>query len=207
MHDDSSESGDDGLDASDSETAFLREQIELAVLGGFDDEWDIEDWLQDETTDEDLLDELKAYAEELFRKQQARENTWRTSTVNDAIDQAFEELNERGIVALQNAGYTMSDGWSDAHEAASELPEKPRGAVFYHGQDLESGVQGEGLMLAFGAFENDEAKSETASTAIAREVCDTLAAHGVQAKWDGSVHSRIEITPFSWRKRRWTSAP
>ena len=198
---------EDGLATSASETAFLREQIELAVVGGFDDEWDIEDWLKDETTDEDLLDELKAYAEELFQQQQARENGWRTPTVNDAIDQAFEELNERGIVALQNVGYTMSDGWGDAHEAASELPEKPRGAVFYHGQDLESGIQGEGLMLAFGAFEDDETKSEAASTVIAREVCDTLATHGVKVKWGGSVHSRIEIMPFSWQKRRWTSAP
>jgi hypothetical protein len=198
---------EDGTDALAMERAFLREQIELAVLGGFDDEYDIEDWLEDETTDEDLLEELKAYAEELFRQEQAREDTWRTPTVNDAIDQAFEELNERGIVALQNAGFTMSDGWTDALEAASELPEKPRGAVFYHGQDLEYGVQGHGLMLAFGAFEDDETKSEAASAAIAREVCETLTAHGVEAKWESSVNSRIEIAPFPWRKRRWTDAP
>ncbi|HUR07622.1 MAG TPA: hypothetical protein VM347_34125 [Nonomuraea sp.] len=36
---------------------------------------------------------------------------------------------------------------------------------------------------------------------------DGLAAHGVQVKWGGSVHSRIEITPFLWQKRHWTSAP
>jgi hypothetical protein len=32
------------------------------------------------------------------------------------IADAFAELDRRGIIALQNAGYTMSDGWSDVAE-------------------------------------------------------------------------------------------
>ncbi|WP_442939467.1 DUF6891 domain-containing protein [Nonomuraea sp. SYSU D8015] len=55
-------------------------------------------------------------------------------------------------------------------------------------QDLASGVRREGLMPAFGAFEGDESKNEAASAAIARKVCNTLTAHGAQAKWNGSHH-------------------
>jgi len=66
-------------------------------------------------------------------------------TVNDRIRRAFAELNKRGIVALQNAGMTMSDGWEDANETATS---STRGATFYHRQDLERAMHGEGLLLA-----------------------------------------------------------
>ncbi|UGQ11317.1 hypothetical protein LO772_31725 [Yinghuangia sp. ASG 101] len=126
---------------------------------------------------------------------------------DDAIDRSFDELNDRGIVALQNAGDTMSDGWTDVYEVASTRSAPARGAVFYHGQDLDADVAGEGLRLAFGAFEDDLAKRDDPGAEIARDVRDVLTSHGVRVKWDGAVSSRIEIPPFAWRKRRWTAAP
>ena len=42
----------------------------------------------------------------------------RPGGMNDALDAAFTELDGLGIVALQNAGYTQSDGWDDAREIA-----------------------------------------------------------------------------------------
>ncbi|QAT84301.1 hypothetical protein EJ065_2729 [Corallococcus coralloides] len=98
----------------------------------------------------------------------------------------------------------MSDGWSDVNGRASRRRPVPRGAVFFHGQDLERGVRGEGLLLAFGAYENDEAQQEAASLAIAREVRETLARHGVRTDWNGDVDERLLIPPFAWRKRRYT---
>ncbi|MFI6984222.1 DUF6891 domain-containing protein [Embleya sp. NPDC050154] len=187
----------------------MREHVALAVWGGFKDEDQVKAWVERQlgADDQALRDELKAYVAQLFREHRRRETRWRKPTANDALDRAFDELNKRGIIALQNAGETLSDGWTEAHEAASARPTPARGAVFYHGQDLESGVAGGGLMLAFGAFEDDLAKPDAASAAVAREVCDALTGHGVRVKWDGAVHSRIEILPFAWRKRRWTTAP
>jgi len=66
---------------------------------------------------------------------------------------------------------------------------------------------GEGLLLTFGAYEEDESKREAASLAVARDICETLARHGVKTEWNGSIDQRIEIAPFEWRKRRWTRAP
>src|SRR5215469_17653370 len=179
----------------------------MAVRGGFDSENEIlgslAELVESELgeSDESVISDLESAAQRMWQEQRAREAKWAEPAVNDAIDQTFTELNKRGIVALQNAGYTMSDGWSDVNDIASDLPEPPRGGVFYHGQDLERGVRGEGLCLAFGAYEDDDGKHEQASAAIAREVCDVLAQHGVTAEWDGQVSQRIEIPPFEWRRR------
>ena len=52
-------------------------------------------------------------------------------------------------------GYTQSDGHSDVSEAYQELENKSKilGYCFYHGQDLERAVLGEGLFLTFGTID------------------------------------------------------
>lgn len=195
----------------DEEKKHLFAQVAVAVRGGVKSEEEIlesleqrvEDMLRG-SSDGALLEELEAHTRKLLEEQRVRESRWREPTLNDAIDAAFEELNAKGIVTLQSAGYTMSDGWADVNELASYQDPPPRGAVFYHGQDLERGVQGEGLMLAFGAYENDDKKHVPASIAIAREVCETLARHCVKTEWNGDVDQRIQIPPFEWRKRRYS---
>lgn len=123
------------------------------------------------------------------------------TSVNDGIDAAFAELNAKGIVAVENPGFTMSDAWIGVNEIARGRSPTPRGATFYHGQDRARGIAGEGLLLAFGAFEDDDSKHDAKSIAIGREVCDTLKKHGVETEWDGTVGTRIRIPPFVWKKR------
>jgi hypothetical protein len=195
--------------------AHLSEQLRVDVRSGFHDEDEIlertRDRIQDEVDDADgaLERELNTEARRLIAEQRALEATWTSPTTNDAIDRAFAELDAGGIVALQNAGYTMSDGWSDVNEIASDRADAgntPRGATFYHGQDLERGVDGQGLMLAFGSYAGGE-EHEQASLAVAREICDVLARHGVTTTWKGNVDARIAIAPFEWRKRQWSEPP
>ncbi len=195
---------------------FFRAWIEVEVRGGFTTQRellaDIGERVADEVEEgaKALTAELRAYARELFAKQRAEEKTWKKRTTNDALDAAFEALNQAGIVALQNAGYTMSDGWEDCNEIAGELHAKkktPRGATFYHGQDLERGVRNHGLMLAFGAYEQNKKKHQAASLAIAREVVATLERFGIETRWDGDVDTRVAIRPFKWQRRQFTRPP
>ena len=133
------------------------------------------------------------------------EASWVERTHNDRIDAAFAELRRQGIVALQDAGYTMSDGWEDVAEARARTKDA-WGAVFFHRQDVERAVDGGGLMLAFGAFVRGD-DHERESLRLAGVVRDVLAAHGVTTEWAGTLKQRIGVTPFEWRKRRWTQAP
>jgi hypothetical protein len=192
----------------DESRNYLFTHVEQLVRAGFEDEDEVleglDELVEDELgdADEELVAELTAHARRLFGEQRIRQDGWTEPTVNDAIDRAFDELNERGIVALQNAGYTVSEGRSDVNEVASEMSTPPRGATFYHGQDLERVLEGGGLALTFGAFEDDPAQRDSASVAVGREVVDTLTRHGVPVQWNGDVTQRLEIPPFEWRKRR-----
>jgi hypothetical protein len=191
----------------------LKEWVTTEVLGGFTKQKDLFADIEERTADEgveEIAPDLRKHARDLYAKRKTEEAKWKGATMNDRIDAAFEALNDAGIVAMQDAGYTMSDGWEDCNEVARELDEagdRPRGATFYHGQDLERGVQDEGLMLVYGAYEEDDAKHDAASLAIAREVVATLERHGVKTKWNGKVETRIEIRPFEWKKRQFTKSP
>ncbi len=193
--------------------SFMKRWIAVMVKGGFVRMptlvRDIRERVADELGKRDpkLETELVAYAKKLDRAVRAAEAKWKTRTTNDAIDDAFAALDAAGIVTLQAAGFTMSDGWEDVNEKARARKKKPRGATFYHEQDLERGVAGEGLMLAYGAYETNKKKRDAASIAVGREIVETLARFGVKAKWSGDVSKRIEIPPFPWKKRRFTKAP
>jgi hypothetical protein len=194
------------MSTQDELRADLREQVEVAVLGGYmsDEEMltSLEEFATHELKDSAEVEQLLAYARRRLEEHRVEEAGWTEPSVNDAIDRAFEELNRQGILALQDAGYTLSEGWSEAKAVAERSSELLRGATFFHGQDVERGVLGEGLMLAFGAFEDDPKRHDEASLAIAREVRETLARHGIETEWNGSVKTRIQIPPFEWRKRR-----
>ncbi len=56
---------------------------------------------------------------------------------------AFTRLRERGVIALANAGYTQSDGWSDVAEHGPDS----RPAVFWQAQGHERAFDGEGALV------------------------------------------------------------
>lgn len=191
-----------------SDTAILEHlaaRFRVRVLGGFEEYDDILESIPLEVSDElgrrdrTLEDELRRRTRAAIDEIQRAAGTWTEPTINDAIDLAFAELDSSGIIALQNAGYTMSEGWEDVAEEAHHRP-GARGAVFYHGQDLERAVAGDGLYLAFGSL--SEGSDEPAlSVQIGKDVCSTLEKHGVATRWDGTVKTRIHVPPFEWRRR------
>jgi len=110
-------------------------------------------------------------------------------------------LEQAGLFAAQDFTCCSSCGHAEASGAMTER--KSRGYVFYHQQDTERGIEGGGLMLAFGSWEGEDEKT----TAIGREISDALSRFGVPHDWNGSPERRIEISPFEWRRRRVTTAP
>jgi hypothetical protein len=119
--------------------------------------------------------------------------------LNEAIDRAFAALHAQGIIALQAAGYTQSDGWDDAREIAmswERTGRSARGACFYHEQDLARAVRGGGLMLSFGSF-----RGEDDTLGVGREIVRVLGEHGVPTEWTEDAKKRIGIPPFPWHRR------
>ncbi|HEY5938595.1 MAG TPA: hypothetical protein VIU61_28285 [Kofleriaceae bacterium] len=123
----------------------------------------------------------------------------KTKTGHQRLNAVFADLNARGIVALQNAGYTMSEGWEDVNEIAAQIRDRtgkaPRGATFYHGQDRERLWRGEGTHLAYGSYATGK-RHVPESLALAHEIVEVLKAHGFKAKWDGTIDERVHTGKF-----------
>jgi predicted DNA-binding WGR domain protein len=113
---------------------------------------------------------------------------------------AFAALNAMRIVAIENCGYTQSDGWDDVNEVAGRLADagkRQRAGVFYHGQDAARGRRGEGLFLTFGSYAKRNADAD--SVAVGHIIVDVLKAHGFHPKWDGTLATRIHTGRFDWK--------
>lgn len=194
----------------------LYNQVLFLVRSGLSSKKEIFDTIQDSCryTDNSELraaePKVRGYAARLLSQYEAQERTWTERTVNDRIDAAFEALDRTGIIALQNAGWTQTAGWEDAweHHAQRKAQGAPaRGAVFYHAQDTERGMEGHGLYLALGAFTEEGEDDSVATERIGQEIVEVLRAHGIACEWNGSSRQRIQLLPFPWRKRRSTLPP
>jgi hypothetical protein len=147
---------------------------------------------------EDGVDEhsLRSAIAPEFKKKATEEQKWPKETDCDRLDKAFDALHVKGICALHNAGYEMSDGYSEVAEVVHGK-DNYQGYCFYHGQDVEGAMEGHGLMIAFGHLNDDP----TRTVEIGKAVSASLEAAGLEVVWDSSAESRIEIPKFQWKRR------
>lgn len=185
--------------------ADTAERIEILARGGFETEASTLETILDEYLNPDEVDAddrrwIEAEVARAYARKRADEATWPLETDFDRLAVAFDALDAGGIIALHRAGYTRSDGISDAAEVCHQRRERgrsSRGFVFYHGQDVEAVVADRGLYLAFGAFDDRDATM----AAIAAEIVAAVEAQGLRTQWEGDVGKRILVHPIVWLKR------
>lgn len=188
--------------------AEALDRIRHYVWTGFYEPDEIADTLCNDVFEPDSLDETWVHEQigmELKRKL-AEEASWAIVTDCDRLDQAFAELKQSNIIALQNAGYTQSDGieditevWRDAGRENSPII----GYCFYHGQDLERAVDGEGLMLTYG----DILGTDDRGLEVGQTIKQVMERHGFKTEWDGTLQQRINLPEIRWQKRSTTEQP
>ena len=154
---------------------------------------------------DDVLEEgaderfLRTTVEPEFEKKTEAEKRWPTETDCDRLDAAFKALDSRGVLALQNAGYTMSDGHESAYEGLSERGwDKYFGYCFYHGQDLERAIAGHGLLIAFDHVDGEVPEKLEVGKLVKAE----LERAGFRCDWNADTTKRISIPVFDWKRRR-----
>jgi hypothetical protein len=199
-------------------TPELHDEAYGRMLGklaeGFDDEdtiiASVVEMLSDDDLDEEAAAELAEQAPDIYRaaafEHEREKITWPVVTDCDRLDAAFDELNQRGILARHHWWCCQTCG----HGAMPEERDRTlsegrpaRGYAFYHVQDTESAAESNGIYLAYGAFA-DEAE---AAVAVAQEVVDVLRAHQLAPTWDGTAATRVRVE-LDWKRRarpaRWT---
>lgn len=177
---------------------YILNSIRTWVWSGFFTPDEVQEFIGDILEDDADESMLRAAVDPEFQKKAQDEKSWPAITDCDRLDAAFDEMEASGLIALQNAGYTMSDGHADvgdAYEARDQS--RIKGYCFYHGQDLERAVAGDGLMLAFGDLE--EGKSQKAE--IGQLVKSVFEKHGLAVSWDGDPEKRINLPKIDWKRR------
>jgi hypothetical protein len=122
----------------------------------------------------------------------AEQAGWPERTDSDRLTDAFRVLDAAGIVAREDFACCQNCGTT---EIGAEVVDTARGYVFYHGQDADRAVDGDGVWLAFGLFDSPP------SAEIGAEIAAALSAEGLTVNWDHSPGQRIHV-PMRWGRRR-----
>ena len=126
---------------------------------------------------------------------------WPEVTDCDKLENAFEWIEGAGIITLQNAGYTQSDGYEDICEIYRRHSDRASvlGYCYYHGQDLDRAVAGEGLYLSFGPMNPKD--ETTVGVRVGEAITAQLRRAGLEPEWNGSFNKRIYIKALDWKRR------
>ncbi|MDJ0938627.1 MAG: hypothetical protein QNJ00_02555 [Woeseiaceae bacterium] len=183
--------------------AYVVEEIAAVVRGGFHDRFEVAYLFREGRYEPGELDpdEVNTAVEAAFAAWEQEKQDWPEVTDCDRLDTAFAALNKRGIIALQNAGYTQSDGYEDVGEAYANHANRSSvlGYCFYHGQDLERAVGGGGLYLAFGPVDPED--EETKGPEVGNIIKEELQRVGFAVDWDGTFAKRIAVPALNWQRR------
>jgi hypothetical protein len=178
-------------------------QIEEFVRRGFETREQIIEVFCEELYGPGELDEadVASAVDSAFALLENERATWPSVTDCDKLDKVFTALEARGILGLQNAGYTQSDGYDDFREVYKNHPYRDKivGYCFYHGQDLERAVKGQGLHLAFGPV--DPKNEEVEGPRIGAVIIEELGRAGFATQWDGTFGRRIHVQKIDWKRR------
>jgi hypothetical protein len=183
------------------ETQYALQAIKVWIWSGFYGREEVAEMLEDIVEEGTDVSAVEAAVAQEFAAKAKAEESWPAETDCDRLDRVFAALNASGIIAIQNAGYTQSDGYSDVmeiYEQASD-EDRPVGYCYYHGQDLENGIAGEGVFLSSGPI--DAAQEETEGPRLGRIIVAALEKEGFATKWDGTFSQRILIENIEWKRR------
>jgi len=122
-----------------------------------------------------------------FESIKMKSKNWKNAKSD--LDLVFEKLTTLGLIALQDAGYTQSDGFSDCSESFYKNPQKDtiKGFCFYTRQDLERAKETSTLMLGYWGAPDGEDKS---TESIGNLIIETFKQANFNVQWSGKASDR-----------------
>lgn len=191
-------------DARYDPVAALRDHVARDVAAGFYDPAQIlqnaEDAFSEELEPAIIRAEAEAALKQASATLAAEQSRWPDVTDCDRLDAAFAGLEAEGIIARQNFSCCGSCGsyeiWDEA-QAEEARGKTVQGYAFFHMQDTESAVEGDGLYLNYGAAE----EGDEAAVAIGHRIVRQLERNGLRTAWNGELNLRIGVA-LDWKKRR-----
>ncbi|WP_405207094.1 DUF6891 domain-containing protein [Aquimarina sp. LLG6339-5] len=185
---------------------FIYESIFNQVRMGFLSISEIKENIIEEIEDNGFEEEIsKKWAfeniEQEFNRLLEESKSWKSPTDSERLIEAFDELCEKNIIALHNAGYTTSDGEYEVVEVERTLREYQvisDGYCFYHEQDLSRAItpQDSSLYITYQKVNNSDDK---VTLEVGKRVAKILADKGFEIEWNEDINSKILIPNFKWQ--------
>lgn len=182
---------------------YLEERLNVFVWSGFYQRDEILAHLREDAQgegEEFPPGELERIVDNELAIKREAEKGWPDRTDCDKLDDVFAQLRAVNLIALQNAGYTQSEGFQqccDEYERLGGKASSVRGFCFYTFQDLERGVCGFDMDFGFGS---NDGELET-SLEVGRAIVSALTGQGFEVRWDQAVEQRPRITSLDWKRR------
>lgn len=184
---------------NDSEK-YIADQIRLSIWSGHETPDRIQEIITEILEDDADEEMLRSLVQKGFDEKIQLEQQWPEITDCDKLENAFESLSEKGIVAIHNAGWDKGEGFHACLDAYREAgsPEGLFGICFYTSQDIESAIDGGGLYLGFGSTRADAEEADAPKAA--ELICKEVRAAGLSVDWNGTVATRINVD-MKWQIR------
>jgi len=170
------------------------------VATGYEPEDYVLDMVREMLSDEGVADvdeNSTRVVSEAIHAQVQSQAIWNTPTDCDRLRAAFDSLKGQGILAQHHYSCCGSCGAAEVRiqiDFDESQGTRWRGFAFYHVQDTENAVDGDGLYLNYG----DREGTEEGSVEVAHHICRVLGDHGLQTDWDGDLGRRIRIQ-LEWK--------
>ena len=145
--------------------------------------------------------DIRQLVQQEYAKLEQEKKSWPAETDCDKLTAAFNEMNDNGIIALECAGFTQSDGYENCMYLLEQSENSQRyiGYCFYHEQDLMRAITNQELCLAFGP--SNPALEPTEGPRVGKIITNILKKYGFETRWDGSFNKRICIPQIDWKRR------
>ncbi|MDA2812835.1 hypothetical protein O4J56_19475 [Nocardiopsis sp. RSe5-2] len=134
-------------------------------------------------------DDLRAWLVELLTREFAAHLAWQEGlegeSDGDRLTRAFDELNERAIVAREDFSCCRRCGLGEIRDEDHDGEGEARGYVFYHQQDTRRRP----LYLAYDTPDG----TDESMTALGDEVVAVLTEQGLTVEWDRDPDVRIAV--------------
>jgi hypothetical protein len=185
---------------------FIYESIYSQVRMGFNSIEDIKEGIIEEIEDNGFENEISQqwafdYIDAEWKKLFEESKHWKKPTDTDRLVQAFDELCQNNIIALHNAGYTISDGEYEVVEIERELQDNQvvsDGYCFYHEQDLARAIYNGNPMLYI-AFNKIDNTDDAVTIEVGKKIVAMLKKYNFEVEWNEKPTTRIAIKNFSWK--------
>ena len=115
------------------------------------------------------------------------------------LEEVFNQLASKNIIAIHNCGYDVDDGINDVFELYQHLKNNnlnPKGFVFYSFEDVEEAILENQLFLTFADFSENKANA----LKIGEIITELLEKHDFKVIWNHTVEEFIVIDSFKWDK-------